>query len=106
MNNGAGTPQQQVTEWLSGFGAALARGDIASAVALFDADCYWRDLVSFTWNLKTLEGKAEITAMLEATLSETRPTCWQIEGEPVAEGAAIRSNFTFETAVGRGRGIL
>ena len=50
-------PAQQVTEWLSKFGDALARGDSAAAVDLFDADSYWRDLVSFTWNIKTLEGK-------------------------------------------------
>ena len=36
----------------------------AAAVALFDDDCYWRDLVAFTWNIKT-HGRAEaIRAML------------------------------------------
>ena len=73
MTNGASTPRQQVTEWLSSLGDALAHGDIGSAMDLFDADCYWRDLLTFTWNLKTLEGKAEIKAMLEATLSGVCP---------------------------------
>ena len=48
---------QAVTAWLDAFGAALERGDHAAAAAMFDDDCYWRDLVSFTWNIKTLEGR-------------------------------------------------
>jgi putative flavoprotein involved in K+ transport len=99
-------PAQQVTEWLSKFGDALARGDIAAAVDLFDADSYWRDLVSFTWNIKTLEGKAEIAAVLAATLPDIRPSCWEIEGTPVFDAGVTRSNFTFETMHARGRGII
>ena len=53
------TPTQQVSEWLSNFGAALDRADLAAAAEMFHAESYWRDLVSFTWNIKTLEGKAE-----------------------------------------------
>src|SRR5271157_2695524 len=34
---------------------------------MFEEDSYWRDLVSLTWNIITLEGKEKIKAMLEAT---------------------------------------
>ena len=43
---------------------ALERGDPEAAAALFQADSYWRDLVAFTWNIRTLEGPEEIRAML------------------------------------------
>ena len=99
-------PELQVTEWLSKFGNALARDDIAAAIDLFDADSYWRDLLAFTWNIKTLEGKAEIAAMLAATLPDTRPGCWEIEGTPVCDADVTRSNFTFETMRARGQGII
>lgn len=58
----------EVSEWLANFGAALERLDFDGAVRLFAAESYWRDLVSFTWNIKTAEGKKEIKAMLEATV--------------------------------------
>ena len=46
--------------------AALRRGDTAAAVELFQPNCYWRDLVAFTWNIKTMEGREQIAAMGEA----------------------------------------
>jgi hypothetical protein len=57
-----------VQGWLDGFGAALSRGDYDAATAMFGTDAYWRDLVSFTWNIKTAEDPAAIRSMLEATV--------------------------------------
>ena len=51
---------------------ALERGDAEAAAALFQADSYWRDLVAFTWNIKTMEGPDQIRAMLESQLAEGR----------------------------------
>ncbi len=85
----------------------LERGDVATATALFAEDCYWRDLVAFTWNISTAEGRPAIAAMLTATLATTKPTAWRIEGTPHNAGkSADESWITFETAVGRGRGAL
>src|SRR5437773_11294075 len=96
----------QVSAWLAAFEAALAQGDIPAALALFVDDCYWRDLVAFTWNIKTMEGKPAIASMLEATLAHTQPSIWQVDGEAECEaGGILRSFFTFETAAGRGQGI-
>jgi len=61
-----------VTAWLAEFSAALAANDPARAAALFTEDCFWRDLISFTWNIRTFEGRAEIARMLEATLGAHR----------------------------------
>ena len=47
-----------VSAWLAKFEAALSTANIKAAAALFDDECYWRDLVSFTWNIITLEGAA------------------------------------------------
>ena len=32
-------------------------GDPAAVAALFEAEGYWRDLVAFTWNIRTMEGR-------------------------------------------------
>jgi putative flavoprotein involved in K+ transport len=97
-------PTAQVTQWLDDFGGAVARGDYGAAVSMFGDDSYWRDLVSFTWNIKTAEGPQQIRAMLEATMPAARASNWTIQGEGTEAGGVTESWFTFETATGRGRG--
>ena len=46
----------EVDQWLSRFEDALTEGDSAAAAELFADDGFWRDLVAFTWNIKTVEG--------------------------------------------------
>ena len=100
------TPTSRVSHWLAAFGAALERGDHAAATAMFDEDCYWRDLVSFTWNIKTMEGRDAIRAMLDATAPTAKPGGWQIEGEATEANGVTEAWFAFETALARGRGQI
>ena len=95
-----------VSTWLSKFEAALSSSNIEAAAALFADECYWRDLVSFTWNIITLEGQPAIEAMLKDTLTHVKPSNWKIEGEAEKADGDIEGWFTFETTVSRGRGIL
>lgn len=106
MGNVSPTPTQQVSEWISRFGAALDRANPAVALEMFDEECYWRDLVSFTWNIKTLEGPASIKAMLKATLPEIKSSSWRIAGEATSEHGVTEGWFTFETASSRGKGHI
>ena len=102
------TARETVTSWLAGFGDALAAGDPAAAAALFTHDCYWRDLIAFTWNIKTMEGRGEIADMLAATLPWVPAGHWQITGgeEPAEADGVIEAWIDFETAAGRGCGHL
>jgi len=100
------TPTQRATTWLSGFAAALARGDSDGAAALFVETGFWRDLVAFTWNLKTCEGRAEIADMLRATLGSVKPSGWALDGEASESDGIVQAWFTFETALARGRGHM
>jgi len=100
------TPTQQVSQWLADFGAALENSNIDSAVAMFGEDSYWRDLVSFTWNIKTVEGHDEIRDMLKSTLTDVQPSQWQIEGEANEADGVTDAWYTFETAISRGRGHI
>ena len=89
--------------WLGAFESALKARDIAAAAGLFATESYWRDLVAFTWNLKTVEGRDGVTDLLNATLDTptpsgsrprnrpTRPTAWSRPGSvsrPRPGGAA------------------
>ncbi len=100
------TPTQDIQDWLARFGAACSAGRHAEAAAMFGDDGYWRDLVAFTWNIKTAEGPAQIQAMLEATVPAAQPSDWKIQGEGSEAGGVTEGWFTFETAVARGRGHL
>src|SRR6266446_3655601 len=97
---------QQVSEWLSNFGTALDRADFDAAARMFEEESYWRDLLSLTWNIKTLEGKENIKAMLEATVPEAKPGQWRIEGNATSDTDVISGWLTFETAVSRGKGHI
>ena len=60
-----GTVTERATDWLSAFAKAVNAGDVAGATAMFDdAECFWRDLVFFTWNLKTAEGKEDLNGQV------------------------------------------
>jgi putative flavoprotein involved in K+ transport len=106
MSDHITAPTQQVSEWLSNFGAALDRADFDAAANLFQEDGYWRDLVSLTWNIKTLEGRESIKAMLEARVPDAKPGQWRAEGEATSDNGVISSWLTFETAVSRGKGQI
>ena len=102
------TATDQVTDVLDRFGAALASGDVAGVTALFVTDCYWRDLVTFTWNIKTMEGQAAVADMLGATLARTAPSGWRVAESEVAsaDGNLLTAWISFETAVARGYGLI
>jgi putative flavoprotein involved in K+ transport len=106
MTEPLSTPTQQASQWLARLDAALGRRDIDAALALFAPECYWRDLVTFTWNIKTLESQAQIRAMLEPTLDRVQPSRWAIEGEASEAGGVVEAWLTFETGVARGLGHL
>ena len=104
MSNG--TPTQQLSAWFNDFGAALASGDAGAAAALFADECYWRDLVAFTWNITTLEGRDGIARMLKARLADVRPSGWAVRGETTEADGVTDGWFTFETGLGRGEGHI
>ncbi len=95
----------ELNAWLSCFEAALAQRDIPAIVAKFDPqECFWRDMVAFTWNIATMDGQAAIKAMLESQLETTLPVTLELEGEATQSDDVIEGWFRFETAVGRGTG--
>jgi putative flavoprotein involved in K+ transport len=100
------SPQARAQAWLARFETALAARDIAAATALFATDSFWRDLVSFTWNLKTVEGREQIADMLSERLDDTDPSGLRTS-EPATDDDGVVSAFIeFETATGRGVGHL
>ena len=92
--------------WLAEFGQALEQGDIDRATGMFADQSFWRDLVAFSWNIVTVEGPAGVRGLLEGTLETTRPTGWRTTEEPTEADGIVTAWIEFETAVGRGNGLL
>ena len=94
------------SDWLSAFQAALTARDADAAAALFADESYWRDIVSFTWNIATVEGRAGVADLLRATLDEVDPVGFRVTEEPAEADGVITAWIAFETNVGRGSGLL
>jgi putative flavoprotein involved in K+ transport len=93
-----------IRSWLVRLDAALSAGDVAAATRLFGEECYWRDFVALTWNIRTVEGRDGISSMLAATLAHARPHGFALAAPATRNGDTIEAWFRFETATGRGRG--
>ncbi|WP_461666347.1 NAD(P)-binding domain-containing protein [Gordonia sputi] len=100
------TPAERVDRWLADFESALRSRDIAAVTAMFANDCYWRDLVAFTWNLKTVEGREQLADMLTARLDDTAPESFSATETPSEDDGVVTAFLEFETATGRGEGLL
>ena len=106
MTDTAVSPAAAVDQWLASFDEALTSGDPAAASALFLEDSYWRDLVAFSWNIKTVEGRDGVEDLLKETLARTGPSDWRTSEPPTEEEGVTTAWIEFETEVGRGNGLL
>ena len=100
------TATESVSGWLRDFEEALDGGEIGGAAAMFAEESYWRDLVSFTWNIKTLEGRQGIADMLRSQLEVVQPSGFALVGEANEADGITDGWFDFETAVARGHGHI
>ena len=98
------SPAGKVDTFLIKLNDALEKADIEALKGLFAPDCYWRDLVAFTWNIKTMEGRDAIGEMAASVLDNVHPRNWQIEGEATEANGVTEAWVTFETDAVRGKG--
>jgi putative flavoprotein involved in K+ transport len=97
---------QDASKWLTEFHAAWNAGAASQLAGLFVEDGYWRDLVSFTWNIKTLQGHTQIAEMVNAVHQRVALKNVVTPGLVDLNDPAAGFWFTFETDNIRGKGIL
>ena len=103
---GQSSASDRAEAWFRDFEAALKSRDVGAASALFATQSFWRDLVSFTWNLTTVENPEGVADLLEANLDRVDPSGFALT-EPADEaGGVVTAWFAFETSTGRGNGLL
>jgi putative flavoprotein involved in K+ transport len=99
-----------VARWLADFEQGLAAADGAALEALFRPDAHWRDLLAFTWHVKTVNGASAIADQLSA---QGPARGFEIDARRIpprhvmrAATTAIEAFFRFETDRVRGQGVL
>ena len=93
-----------IAEWLELFSKALGQRDASRVAALFGETSYWRDFLAFTWDLRTIEGRADIERMLSEQLPLIGDSSWALD--PATDPFATEGFIIIETRAGRGRGYL
>ncbi|MEI9965667.1 MAG: hypothetical protein WDM92_14330 [Caulobacteraceae bacterium] len=89
-------------DWLARLQSALAHPEAADWRGLFAEECYWRDLVAFTWNIVTLEGPDAIARMARRQAPAISPTAFRLDPDmPGGDGGW----FDFETAAPAARAM-
>src|SRR5216683_2103073 len=99
--------------WLAQFETALAKPGDGLLKTLFHPDSYWRDVLALSWNLQTINGADAILSELTAHAGRAQPAVFRIDPDRAAPRRVNRAGtrtietiFKFETAEGRGSGIL
>jgi cation diffusion facilitator CzcD-associated flavoprotein CzcO len=99
--------------WLTQFESALSLSDARLLKTLFHPESYWRDVLALSWNLQTINGAEAILPALQAGAIKASPGAFRIDPDRAAPRQVIRAGtsaieaiFRFETAQGRGSGIL
>jgi cation diffusion facilitator CzcD-associated flavoprotein CzcO len=102
-----------VENWLAQFETALSESDHGSLKNLFHPDSYWRDMLALSWNIQTINGADAILRELRAHAGRAAPSAFKIDPDRAAPRRVTRAGtntieaiFKFETATGRGSGIL
>ena len=103
----------RVDEWLADFENALSGGDFEGLASLFHADSFWRDVLAFTWQITTVRGVRNIVAAMMSRAARVRASGLRTNRERTPPGPvtragteAIEAIFAFESADGRGAGVV
>src|SRR3954465_4693059 len=99
--------------WLDEFELTLSAPDGAGLDRLFLADSYWRDVLALSWNLQTIARGDSVKRELTTLAAKVAPGSFKIAPNRApprwvtrAGTNTIEAIFNFETAIGRGSGIV
>ncbi|MBS0224454.1 MAG: NAD(P)/FAD-dependent oxidoreductase [Proteobacteria bacterium] len=102
-----------VADWLAQFERGLSGDNAVSLENLFHADSHWRDVLALTWLIETISGRDAIVRGLEAHAERARPSGFAVDPDRTAPRRVMRAGsdaieaiFRFETAEGRGSGVV
>ena len=102
-----------VTTWLINFETAISKNNSDAVSLLFVENGHWRDLLAFTWHIRTVNGPSEIKSMVQETAINTGATGIKIAQHRTpprvvdrGDTVCIEAFIEFNTKTGPASGIL
>ncbi|OQE40946.1 hypothetical protein PENCOP_c005G05848 [Penicillium coprophilum] len=108
-------PQDVAQQWLSALEFQLSRSGNLKIKDLFHDDSWWRDMLALDWDMRTVHTATEIQKFLSKLQTKAQLSKFRLQDtgkfqprlEQVVDGLTwVSSMFFFETAIGRGTGML
>ncbi|KAI0700894.1 FAD/NAD(P)-binding domain-containing protein [Cytidiella melzeri] len=108
------TPSSAFSPWLSTFSTAMTAADPHGVAAVFLPHGWFRDILTFSWDLRALRGPSKISAYLKDNAHSTTISNITLDGNPnlqpqyvpESQDGIIEAAFTYETPVGYGKGYV
>ncbi|KAK4553520.1 hypothetical protein LTR86_009316 [Recurvomyces mirabilis] len=109
------SPERTARKWLSTFESALTSGNANDLRSLIVQDGWWRDQLCLDWDFHTLRGNNKIVDFVQPKLARVglHNLKLQVDGkfkpgtqEPIEGLEWVESMFSFDTAVGSGKGMI
>ncbi|MFK8021995.1 MAG: flavin-containing monooxygenase [Pseudomonadales bacterium] len=103
----------EAATWLESFEKALTAGSATDLATLFVGESFWRDAVAFSQSISTTRNAQAIAAQLAELARTIKPRNFSINPSRTAPRVVHCANtecleaiFSFDTAAGRGEGVL
>src|SRR3954453_19843407 len=96
--------------WLATLSEAIEKRNFPSVAAMMHPDGYWRDLLTFGWDFRTLHGVAHVESWLRETSGSNSPRNFSLEEDPSIGSLGehretLEFFFRFDTPLALGRGF-
>ena len=99
------SPVEAAEQWVADFSEALASGQPDAIAELFIEDGWWRDVIALSWDIRTLHGRPEIEAFLDACEPSDLHDL-QLKGRPRRELVWVEAFLSFRTRFGEGVAVV
>ncbi|MGQ4601330.1 NAD(P)-binding domain-containing protein, partial [Nocardia sp. R6R-6] len=108
-----GQPAAVASDWLEALQLALVSGTPDQIAGLFTSTGWWRDLLSFTWDLRTFHGRDALAGAVSLWPAVRELTGFRLPADGVPKAgnddsgrATIESFIEFESPVAVGHGVV
>ena len=111
----APNPQAIAQKWISKLESMLASKDMSRLSSIMHNDCWWRDMLAFEWDFRTIRGLGKLSDYMGKNIEATQLSNFRLHpsgkfapslARPVDDLEWIESMFDFETNKGQGSGML
>lgn len=108
-------PRLIAQAWISKLESVLASKDVSRLGSIMHTDCWWRDMLAFEWDIRTIQGLDKLRDYIGKNIESAQLCNFRLHqsgkfapsvAKPTDGLEWIESMFDFESKTGRGSGML